>query len=313
MLDLFSKNKDTNEVWQIPFQLSYCTPAARKTFMSYLGIKSRLEFDMRRKYKYSKRIEGKNISNVWNTSDQVVITVSKELKGSLLVYPILKDEDDFFHDITISYCITETKDFHYKMPSYQQYAKSFGASKPNEMKLNPDIVYHICPMVKEEDTSGEFGLVLYYKNSKTEPTLSLAKEYENHLMIESEWDKTNSGGNQVGSVSFKKNPSFMLTFEDEDPELICSVMLSLPAEPSTKFEVISAQLHCGYFIFDERGGNLIEHTDWIDSSDVFKIYKLDTKTRKKFLIIPTTQNEGEESKFKLFVYSDHKFTLEKHK
>jgi len=307
--DLYLKNKESYEVWQLPYQPNYCTHAARVSFMNHLDLKSKLEFGIRIDFKNYKRIEGKNLSYKWNTSDQVIITTDKKIKVSLLVYPLQEDEDEEPKDVQVSYCITEMKDYRFKVPSYQQYAKSFGGTKPNDIQLNKDIIYHICPMVKDKDYVGNFGLVIYY--NKGDPMISLAEDYKHHSEVESEWDEKTSGGMQMGTALFKNNPTFVLTFEDEEPELFCTIMLSQPSQLSTKFEVIPSQLNTGFYILDVNGKDMLYHTNWMNSSDVFESFKLDTTKRKKFLIIPTTQKEGEESKFALHVYSDHPHTLEK--
>jgi len=237
------------------------------------------------------------------------MTSEKEIKVQIIVYPVLEDDDT--KDYSLSYCITESNESKYILPSYQLNAKSFGTTKPYDFTLKPQVIYHIIPMVKDEEFKGNYGVVVYFNGKpKAGPLLSVAKNYEYMTEVESEWDSDTAGGCQVGSDSFEKNPSFLLSFEDEEEEISCTIVLSQGPGPMAKMEVIKAPFHIGFIIFDERGKERVYHTSFIDSTDVFSQYVFNTTTRKNYKIVPGTGNPEEESKFILRVFSDHKHTLE---
>jgi len=75
--------------------------------------------------------------------------------------------------------------------------------------------------------------------------------------------------------------------------------------------IMPTKFYIGMHVQDEQGTILLKSHTWHNSKDVYLFAKLDSRTNKTLIVIPSTRVQGEELEFTLSVHSNCKISLKK--
>jgi len=253
------------------------------------------------------RVTGKNMTKDWNTSTQYNFTVEEETKVTILGYPENRTDNC---EKLVAFCLVEGKDYH-RVPSFQQDGLGFGTFKPLEWKLEPKLVYTVVTYCTDDAVQGPFGLCVFTKKGTPKVTIKESVEWKHSLTCKGEWMDNTAGG---AGESRLKNLKFQLTNKEKKSATVLVMLRQVNKTLETLVfadgghKIIPSKYYVGFYVLDVSLGKDITQTEkWCNSYDVYKF--LEVEGGESIIILPATQNEGEEMAYEIHAYSDSKITL----
>jgi len=134
-----------------------------------------------------------------------------------------------------------------------------------------------------------------------------ANQWEHTVKIESEWKEETARGSALPEAN--KNPNVILTTEKSGNVFLMIHQKSkdVSAIIFDEKRIMPAKNYVGMHVIGDDGSIVAKSERWHNSKEVYLYVTLEKK--KKYIILPSTRNPGEEGEFILSCHSHHKCTL----
>jgi len=257
------------------------------------------------KFGQKTRVTGKHMTKDWNSSTQFTLTVEKTTKVSILGYSVTRTDNC---EKLVAFCLVVGKDLH-RVPSFQQEGIGFGSYKSFETTLQPDTVYTAVTYCTDDIVQGDFGLCIFSKKG-SKITVQEALSWKCHLNCKGQWlDETAAGaaGNRLN------NQNFQLSNKEKKPAQVLVMLRQINKTfdalvfADGGHKITPSKYYVGFFVLSLEMKDITQTDKWTNSYDVYKF--LDLEPGQTVVIVPATQNEGEEMAYEIHAYSDSKITL----
>eukprot|EP01129_Flabellula_baltica_P014598 TRINITY_DN7028_c0_g1_i1.p1 TRINITY_DN7028_c0_g1~~TRINITY_DN7028_c0_g1_i1.p1 ORF type:complete len:613 (+),score=140.55 TRINITY_DN7028_c0_g1_i1:80-1918(+) len=301
--NIYLKNDEAMEVYQLALNPSFGTVQSRDIFMELLDIEDEREFEVRKTYQRYQRAHGKNLSPQWDRSTQMIVTVQDITPATIIFYQKDQGQNDIYYVIT-----AQEEDTPYKTCSYQTNKMEMGNKRELDFIFQPNTTYHLCACSR--NLLDDFGVVVYYKSNSTKLKLKEALPYPHAVEIDDVWDQETSGGNSFGADEFFANPIINITFPEFDEETICTVVLRQETQNvrANILDIVPGRYHIGFFLVDPETDQMLgTSAPWYDSLEIQKTF---IGVGPSFDIVPCTTNIGDYGKFTVTIKANRDFDVQ---
>lgn len=311
--DLFVENKEEKSVAKYAIALG---GEVKSVFKEAASVEDDREFDiLKTEFKSRHRAAGDHIDFEWKKSQQFCLTVREKTPVFMLIHFIggslaakEKDKEQFVSKV--GFVVMKTKEGIHQELSYQTEFVGYGGQKPFEGDLLPDTRYVVIPYTQELVAKGKYSLLVFTKPNH-HVDFSPLVPWQYSASCESEWRGTAAAGCQ-NNKQWKNNPQFLLELPKDKENVNIYVLVSqrkLEVD-LIPYQVLPYPVFIGFYLYDaDVDEKLGESEKWKNAREVYTHFKLSTKTRNRFVLIPATFEANQETTFTISVFSDDQVFL----
>jgi len=312
-VDIYKRNKNDQHAAHLAMKIG---GDLKRIFMDAVHVEDDREFEVVDSgFQKRHRFEGENVAPDFMKSTQFLITAAKDTEAKVLCHYIGSGSAEAVAAAAkVGFCLVTTPEGRHAEMSYQTNCVGYGGTEPLPFTFKAGTQYAVLPYSQDQEAKGKFSLLVFTR-AADEVNIKLLASWKTTVSKAGEWKGESAGGCNKENHPWRKNPHFILRLPKDKKDVEVYIMLE---QQKSTLDIIPYQVHpyafhIGFYIYDKEVEDILDRSVWQNAREVYKHFKFDTTQahNHELIIVPTTVKPGQETSFKLSVFSDSPVELDK--